>query len=101
MARRPALQRVLRVLRSRSGELRHRGVKHAAVFGSVARGDSATSDVDILVTLDPAAKLDAFSYAGIIADIQDWVGRRVDLARRDKLKAHVKPRALKEAVRAF
>ena len=102
MARRPTLQRVLRILRGRSAELRRRGIKHAAVFGSAVRGElTANSDVDILVTLDPVAKLDAFAYAGIIADIQNWVGRRVDLARRDKLKAHVRPQALKEAVRAF
>jgi predicted nucleotidyltransferase len=37
------------------------GVAHAAVFGSVARGDDRPdSDVDILVDLDPAIVVTVF-----------------------------------------
>jgi uncharacterized protein len=45
-----ALNEVLRTLRNHESELRHLGVSHAAVFGSVARGEAtAGSDIDVLV----------------------------------------------------
>jgi hypothetical protein len=41
-------------------------VRHAALFGSVARDEArADSDLDILIELDPALKIDAFEYAGL------------------------------------
>jgi predicted nucleotidyltransferase len=50
------LDGVLDTLRSHEGELRDLGVSHAAVFGSVARGEAkGTSDVDVLVDLDDKA----------------------------------------------
>jgi predicted nucleotidyltransferase len=45
----------------KASEVRAAGVRHAAVFGSVARGDAvANSDIDILVELDPEAHVSAF-----------------------------------------
>jgi len=47
------LQSVLDTLRSHESDLRRLGVSHAAVFGSVARGEAgAESDIDVLVDLD-------------------------------------------------
>jgi Predicted nucleotidyltransferases len=47
------LQYVLETLRSHESDLRRLGVSHAAVFGSVARGEAgAESDIDVLVDLD-------------------------------------------------
>jgi predicted nucleotidyltransferase len=47
------LQYVLDTLRAHETDLRQLGVAHAAVFGSVARGDAgAGSDIDVLVDLD-------------------------------------------------
>ena len=57
---------VLERLRQFEPALRVRGVRHAALFGSVARGDErATSDIDILIEIDPAANKTAFDYAGL------------------------------------
>ena len=43
-----------------------RGVRRVAVFGSVARGDSGPdSDIDIMVEIDPEARLTVFDYAGL------------------------------------
>ena len=96
------LHRILAVLRSHADGLREHGVEHVSVIGSVARGDSSfDSDVDVLVTLDASRRLDAFDYAGIMVDLEQWIGRPVDVARRDTLKPHVRPRALAEDVRAF
>jgi uncharacterized protein len=48
-----ALNDVLQILRTHESELRQLGVSHAAVFGSVARGEArADSDIDVLVELE-------------------------------------------------
>ena len=90
------------MLRTREAELRRRGVCHAAVFGSVARDEqSAASDIDVLVDLDPDAIPDLFTYVGIARELREWLGRDVDLAQRRMLKRHVRPAAEAEAVYAF
>ena len=96
------LDRVLGILRARADELRRRGVQHASVFGSLARGEGGPgSDVDILITLDPTVRTDAFGYAGVLGDLEDWIGRKVDVARRDMLRDHVRTQAMEGEVRAF
>ena len=50
---RPDLRSVLETLRAHEADLRGMGVSHAAVFGSVARGDAGSgSDIDVMVELD-------------------------------------------------
>ena len=59
-----ALNDVLRTLRTHESELRLLGVSHAAVFGSVARGEAdADSDIDVLVELDEDRAMGIFEYA--------------------------------------
>lgn len=89
-------------LQQHEEELRGRGVVYAAVFGSVARGGQRPdSDVDVLIDLDPGARINLFEYAGIAADLQEWIGQPIDLARRSRLKPHVRPDAEASVVRAF
>ena len=58
------LDGALKALRSHEGELHRLGVSHAAVFGSVARGEATdTSDVDVLVELDDGHPMGIFEYA--------------------------------------
>ena len=58
------LQYVLETLRSHESDLRRLGVSHAAVFGSVARGEAgAESDIDVLVDLDENRPMGIFQYA--------------------------------------
>lgn len=48
----------LETLRRSEKALRDHGVMHAALFGSVARGDShADSDIDIMIEIDPDARM--------------------------------------------
>ena len=59
-----ALNDVLQTLRTHESELRLLGVSHAAVFGSVARGEAiADSDIDVLVELDEGRSMGIFAYA--------------------------------------
>jgi predicted nucleotidyltransferase len=49
---------VLQTFRAHESELRLLGRSHAAVFGSVARGDAnAGSDIDVLVELDDSRSI--------------------------------------------
>ena len=57
------VQDALATLRRHESALRARGVAHAAVFGSVARGDNrADSDLDILVEFEPDAEGTIYDY---------------------------------------
>jgi|ERR1017187_1959523 predicted nucleotidyltransferase len=96
------LTNVLLSLRAHEVDLRGRGVVHVAVFGSVVRAEERPdSDVDLFVDLRPDVADDFFAYAGIAADLEEIVGRDVDVARRDRLRPHVRPTAEAQAVYAF
>jgi predicted nucleotidyltransferase len=100
-----SLDDVLALLRACRAELRRGGVLHAAVYGSVARGDEAPdSDVDIMIELDPAQRLTLLSYVGIVRQLEALaapLGRRIDVAQRRRLRPHVRPAAERDAVQAF
>jgi uncharacterized protein len=96
------LQDVLETLRRHKDELRRRGVAHAAVFGSVARGEATdASDVDVLVDLDPTRPIGVFAYAGIGLFLGDVLGREVDLVDREVLRPRFRAAVLRDAVEAF
>jgi predicted nucleotidyltransferase len=54
-----------------------------------------------MVELDARRKLDLLDYAGIVGEIQRLLPQRIDVARRDKLKPHVAPAALRDEVHVF
>ena len=92
----------LTLLRAHEGELRQRGVRRAALFGSVVRGEARPdSDVDILIELDEDNPPDLFAYAGLVDYIRALFPAPVDVANRASLKPHVRPAAEREAVYAF
>src|SRR5665213_2456857 len=96
------LTTVLDSLRAHEAELRRRGLVHVAVFGSAVRHESRPdSDVDLLVDLAPEVANDFLAYAGIAADLEQIVGREIDVAQHDRLRPHVRPSAEAEAVYAF
>jgi predicted nucleotidyltransferase len=95
-------QHILARLREHAAELQARGVVHAALFGSRARGDARSdSDTDILVELDPAARLSVFDYAGIKLFVADLFDGHVDVVNRAALKPHIGAQAVADAVYAF
>ena len=75
--------------RYRAGEVR--------IFGSVARGDATEdSDVDLLITARGGCSL--FDLGGLLEDLQDLLGCRVDLVTEDGLKPRLREQVLKEAI---
>lgn len=101
------LDEALRVLKKHEAELRRRGVVHAGVFGSVARGEAGTaSDIDILIDLDETKPLDLFDYANIKLFVAglfgvDSLDGPIDVGNRRTLKPLLRDQVLKEAVNAF
>lgn len=74
-----------------------RGAHNVRVFGSVARGqDTAASDVDFLVDLDPGVGVVAL--AGLGRELADLLGAEVDVVPADTLKDRMRGEALAEAV---
>jgi hypothetical protein len=93
---------VLATLRRYERDLRARGVRHAAVFGSVARGDNRPdSDLDIMIEVEPDAHLTVFGYAGLKEYIAGLFNVCVDVVSRDGLKPYVRPAATADALYAF
>lgn len=96
------LDKILEILRANREMLHERGVLHAAVFGSVARGDAREdSDVDMLVDLRRDKPSGVFEFVRLQSDIAELLGTSVDLVERQALKAGISEAALQEAVDAF
>jgi hypothetical protein len=95
-------EEIIARLRENEAALRIRGVAHAALFGSRARGDQGPeSDTDIMIEFDPAARVTVFDYAGLKSYIAALFDGPVDVVNRDGLKPYVKPAATADAVYAF
>jgi hypothetical protein len=96
------LNDVLETLRTHEDELRRLGVSHAAVFGSVARGEaSVDSDVDILVELDPQRPIGVFEYARLKLYVNELLNGAADVVNRRTLKPLLRDSILRDAVHAF
>lgn len=73
------------------------GARNVRVFGSLARGDSRPdSDLDLLVDVGPDRT--PFFPAGLLADLEDLLGRKVDVVTEDALHWYIRERILKEAL---
>jgi len=95
-------QSIIAILQKHEAELHRQGVLHAALFGSAARGTAAPgSDIDIMIDLDPDARLGVFDYVGLKDYIAGLFDAPVDVVNREALKPFVKPAALSDAVYAF
>jgi predicted nucleotidyltransferase len=95
-------QDVIATLRQNEPALRARGVTHAALFGSLARGDNRPdSDSDIMIEIDLEAVRDVYAYVGLKSYIAGLFKGPVDVVDRAALKPYVRPPAEAEAVHAF
>jgi predicted nucleotidyltransferase len=93
---------ILARLREFEPALRERGIAHAALFGSAARGDNGPdSDIDIMVEFDPGVILSVYEYVALKNYVADLFVARVDVVNRAGLKSIIGPAITAEAVYAF
>ena len=72
------------------------GASNVRVFGSASRGEGGPdSDLDILVDVGP--KPSPWFPAGLALDLEDLLGRRVDVATPNALHWFIRDRVLSEA----
>jgi predicted nucleotidyltransferase len=73
------------------------GIKKAAIFGSLAKGEAKTSsDVDILVEIKSDMSL--IDFIGIKLELEEALKMRIDLVEYDTIKPIIKERILAEQV---
>ena len=89
------------LLGHKRGEILRLAAQHGAsnirVFGSVARGEAdAQSDVDFLVDMERGRSL--LDLGGLLMDLQELLGRPVDVVTERGLRERIRERVLREAV---
>jgi len=73
------------------------GACNVRVFGSVARGeDRPDSDVDLLV--DVRTTTSSWFPAGLVLDLEQILGREVEIVTEKGLNPHIRERVLQGAV---
>lgn len=73
------------------------GAKNVRVFGSMSRGEgSAQSDLDIIVEMQSGSSL--LDIIAIKQDIEDLLGRKVDVVTEASISPYIRDEVLKEAV---
>jgi predicted nucleotidyltransferase len=71
------------------------GVYNVRIFGSVARGEAGPdSDVDFLVEVRPGVGL---GFLTLWNELEDLLGREVDLVPEESLRQSIRERVLREA----
>jgi predicted nucleotidyltransferase len=90
---------ILKRLNAQAPALKQRyGLHSLAVFGSMARGDDHQgSDVDILATFEGPATFDR--YMGLKLELEDLLGRPVDLGTPETLRPELWARVEKDLIR--
>jgi predicted nucleotidyltransferase len=74
-----------------------RGARNVRVFGSAARGEAnSDSDIDFLVEMEPGRSL--FDVGGLLMDLQQLLGRDVDVVTEKSLHWYIRERVLAEAI---
>lgn len=89
------------LLKARRAEILRVAARHGArnvrVFGSVARGEADDqSDIDLLVEMGPGRSL--LDHAALWLDLQELLGRKVDVVSDRGIKPRIRGRVLAEAV---
>jgi uncharacterized protein len=95
-------QDAIATLRRNENALRERGVAHAAIFGSVARGDNQQdSDLDILVEFEPGSEGTIYDYVRFKEYVAGLFEGPVDVIDRAALKPYLRAPAARDVMYAF
>ncbi len=94
-------KQLIEILVLKRNELNALAQKHGAsnirIFGSVARREETTcSDIDLLVDMDEDASL--FDLARLKNDLEDLLGRNIDITTKPALHPMLADAILKEAI---
>ncbi len=81
----PVLSEVLTVVRGHKAAARAIGVELVGIVGSVARGD-ARPDSDVDIVYDVIGNASLWDLGGLLMELQDALGRKVDLVDREMMK---------------
>lgn len=77
--------------------LKRYGVKRAGIFGSVVRGEeNEESDIDVLVEIE--GRMSLLDFAGLKLELEEALGRKVDLGEYSVIKPIIKEQILSEEV---
>lgn len=91
----------LELLQQKREDIRRIAAKHGAynvrVFGSVARGEAGPdSDIDLLIDKGPTTT--SWFPAGLVLDLEEILGRRVEIVTEKALHPTLRDRILHDAV---
>lgn len=93
---------VIATLKAAEPSLRARGIRRAAVFGSVARGENRPgSDIDIMVEFEPGEEGSIYQYMGLKAYVASLFDGPVDVIDRNALKPALRASSARDAIYAF
>lgn len=74
------------------------GASNVRIFGSVAEGKADdASDVDFLVDMEPGRSL--LDLGGLLMDLQDLLGRKVDVVTEAGLRSRIRQSVQSQAVK--
>lgn len=76
---------------------RRYGATDVRIFGSVARGEARPdSDVDVLVQFPPKYRL--LDHIGLMQDLEDLLGRKVDVSVEQNLRREYRPYIMRDVI---
>ena len=98
--------KIVERLRDHEAEFRKLGVDSISLFGSVARDqETAASDIDVAVKLDPDRAPHGFAYFGLLDDLEQRLeralGRRVDVVAEPAKKPSMQREIDRDRIVAF
>lgn len=91
----------LELLQHRRDDIQRIAAKHGAynvrIFGSVVRGEAGPeSDIDLLIEKGPTTS--SWFPTGLMLELEDLLGRKVDIVTEKALNPYLRDRVLREAV---